>query len=239
MTDDGAAHAPRHGPLVPLAPDLWQVTAALGPLPRAMVVHRLPSGGLWLHSVVALDAPGRTALDALGPVEAIVVPNAFHRLDCGGYAARYPSARVYAPAAARAAVATKCRVDETCEDGLPRLGIAALTPRGTRPGELAYALRLADGGAALVVADLLFNVRDAPGGVSGFILKHVTDSVGPLKISRVFRLLALKDRVAYADWVASLAEIPDLRALSVAHGDPVTDDVAGALRAAATRIRGS
>lgn len=235
MADTWESHVGAHGPLVALADDLWQVTATNGPLDRNMVVWRTPEGGLWLHSVVALDPAGMAALEALGPVAWIVVPNRYHRMDCAVYAARYPAAKVLAPAAARAAVEEKTAVHATCEEALPSLGITIHPPAGAKPGELAYELPLATG-RALVVSDLLFNLREAPPGIRGFVLKYVTASIGPVHVSRVFRLLAMTDRAAYAGWVRGLADLPDLRVLCVGHGDPVTGDVAPQLRAAADRI---
>ena len=61
-------HVLPHGELTSLAEGLWQVTGSLKnqPLPRNMVVWRMPDGGLLLHSVVALDDAGMHALEALG-----------------------------------------------------------------------------------------------------------------------------------------------------------------------------
>lgn len=57
-----------------------------------MTVVRLASGGLFVHSPVALDAPLRAAVEALGPVTAIVAPSRFHHLYVGAWAEAYPDA---------------------------------------------------------------------------------------------------------------------------------------------------
>jgi len=63
-------------------------------------ILRLEDGGLLVHSPAppteALDA----ALDGLGPVRWLVVPNLFHHLAAPAAAARYPDAAVVGPAAA-------------------------------------------------------------------------------------------------------------------------------------------
>ena len=237
MGESFASHVRPHGPVAPVVDGVWVVTGKGPPLDRNMVIWRRPSGGLWLHSVVALDEARIAALDALGPVEYIVVPNAYHRMDCAVYAERYPKARVLAPSAAREAVAQKTQVHATCEETAAEVGLVAHAPDGTKPGELAYEIPAA-GGRVIVVSDLLFNILEPPKGFSGFILRWVTDSLGPLHISRVFRLLMLASRPRYADWVDAMAALPDLRALVVGHGEVVTGDVSSALRAAAARIRG-
>lgn len=61
-----------------------------------MTVVRLQSGGLWVHSPVALDAAARDAVDALGPVTAIVAPSRFHHLYVGEWASAYPGASLSA-----------------------------------------------------------------------------------------------------------------------------------------------
>jgi len=87
--------------LTALAPDLWVATRPLvlvtGDVGTRMTVVRLRDGGLWLHSPVRLDAPTRAALDALGPVRAVVAPNLMHHFFVADYAAAYPTARVFAP----------------------------------------------------------------------------------------------------------------------------------------------
>ena len=50
-------------------------------------------------------------LDALCPVEHIVVPNGFHRLDAPRYKTRYPKARVYCPPGARKKSEQRIAVD--------------------------------------------------------------------------------------------------------------------------------
>ena len=61
-----------------LASGLWVAERPLGnPLVEIgtrMTVIRLRDGGLFLHSPVKLDPELRAALDALGPVRAIVCP---------------------------------------------------------------------------------------------------------------------------------------------------------------------
>ena len=61
-----------------------------------MTVVRLADGGLFVHSPVALDAATRVAVDALGPVKAIVAPSLFHHLYVGEWASAFPNASLSA-----------------------------------------------------------------------------------------------------------------------------------------------
>ena len=55
-------------------------------------VVRLGDGGLFVHCPVALDAATRAAVDALGPVRAVVASSLFHHLYVGEWMRAYPSA---------------------------------------------------------------------------------------------------------------------------------------------------
>jgi len=82
-----------------LAEDLWEAEehAHLGlHVRRRMTIVRLASGGLWLHSPLAIDDALGAAIDALGPVEHIVAPNRFHHLFAAPAKARYPRAVLWA-----------------------------------------------------------------------------------------------------------------------------------------------
>jgi hypothetical protein len=60
-------------------------------------VVRLAGGALWVHSPCAPTDAVCAALDALGEVRWIVVPNRFHHLEAPATAARYPNALVVGP----------------------------------------------------------------------------------------------------------------------------------------------
>lgn len=56
------------------------------------VICRLPSGGLWVHSPVALDDMLRGRLEAIGPVKHIVSPNYEHVKYASQWIQAYPEA---------------------------------------------------------------------------------------------------------------------------------------------------
>lgn len=63
-------------------------------------VVRLAGDALWVHSPTAPTDEICSALDALGEVRWIVVPNKFHHLEAPATAARYPKAVVVGPKSA-------------------------------------------------------------------------------------------------------------------------------------------
>lgn len=228
-------HVQPHGPLTPLLPGVWQVegTMARNPLPRTMLVARLPDGRLWLHSVVALDEPTLAELTALGPVGWIVVPSGMHRLDAAVYAERFPEAQVLCPAAAQDKVAEVVAVHATCEAVLPALGFRLHQPDGLKADELIYELPLQGGGAALIFCDAVFHLPHQP-GFGGFLLR-VMGSSGFFGTTRVGRWF-MGEVAPWAAWLRAQSERTDVRLLSMAHGDPITEDCARHLREAADRL---
>jgi hypothetical protein len=231
-------HVFPHGRLALLAPGLWEVTGSLGrsPLPRNMQVWRAPCGGLLVHSAICLDAEGMERLDALGPVQWIVVPCPLHRADALPYRQRYSDAQVLCPSAARAKVEEVVAVDDVCERVLPELGITVHEPAGLKPFELHLVFPLEDGTKALVMTDALFNLgSQPPSGFGGLLLKWM-GSVGPLGMTRLGRRLLLEDRDQVQSYLEQLANIPSLSVLCVAHGEAVRAEVSSALREASDRL---
>lgn len=229
-------HVYPHGELIELIPGLWQVTGSLGrqAILRNMAVWRV-DGGLVIHSAVCLDEAGMAALEALGEPRVLVVPNGFHRADAPHYKARYPGLTVVAAPGTRARVEQVIPVDADAAEVLEPLGIGCMLPRGLKPLEYVFRVPSADGRHGLVITDALFNHPDVT-GIQGFVFKYLTASTGHFGISRLGRWLLLRERDAFAGFLRELADEPGLAAISVAHGDAITLDPAGALRGAADRV---
>ncbi len=228
-------HVLPHGPLQSLGPRLWYVVGKLkrGGMTRNMVVHKLASGGLLIHSAVALDDETLANLLKLGKPQILVVPCPIHRLDAGAWKEKFPTIQVLAPKAARAAVEKVVTVDGLCEDVLPNHAIACHAADGLKPFELCYEMDTGKG-KALVVTDMLFNLPHLS-GIDGMIMK-VIGSTGFFGMTFIGRRLMLKNRAAFKAWLIRMAETPQLAAICVGHGDMVTTQCAERLRSAASRL---
>ena len=204
------------------------------PLKRVMTVARLGSGDLVVHNPVALDASAMSAVDALGRVAYLVVPNGWHRLDLHAFHVRYPNAKVLAPPGSHEKVAAvePSVVDLTALPDDPNVSLSVVD--GTKGLEAVMTVKAQDGVSA-VFADAVFNMPHLQ-GVQGFVLRHVTGSSGGPRVSRVARLLLIKDKAAFAAHLERLAT-PDLRRVILAHHETITDDPAGALRRVAATVR--
>jgi hypothetical protein len=225
-----------HGRPEPLSDGVWWVKGSLAyPLHRNMIVLRLPTGELLLHSVVALDEAGMKALEALGKPTYAIVPSTAHAMDIGFYKARYPALKVLTPAMYREPIEKKVPLAGTVEDVLPQFGFKLHLVPGSRIPEYIYEWPLRSGGQMLMANDSLGSANSGhTEKLMGRILTRMTGAPGNrLGIARIYRMTMAKDLSALKRFVAGLAEIPDVRLVTVSHGDPVTQDAAAALRTAA------
>jgi hypothetical protein len=225
-----------HGPLERLAENLWRVEGALprGPLKRVMTVARRDDGKLLVHSAIALQPAAQAQLEALGELAFLVVPNGFHRLDAPRYKARYPALRVYCPRGSRARVAEVVQVDGAYED-YPRDSSTSLAyVDGVSDAEGLLHVRSQDG-ATLVLNDLVFDMPHEH-GLQGFVLRHVMDSSGGPRLSRLCRLFLVKDKAKLRVALQALADTPELVRIVVSHHQLIAERPAEILRTLATTV---
>ena len=90
-------------------------------------------------------------------------------------------------------------------------------------------------GVTIVLNDAVFNLPHGE-GFTGFIFRHVTQSSGGPRVSRVTRWFVVKDRKAFRAHLERLAETPDLRRVIVSHQDVIDVNPCGALRKAAATV---
>ncbi len=89
----------QHNGLRAIAQGLWETISPVRfvgiPMPARTVIARLGDGGLFVHSPGKLTEPTKAAIDALGPVRALIAPNRFHHMFVGQWQAAYPDAAVH------------------------------------------------------------------------------------------------------------------------------------------------
>lgn len=184
-----------------------------------MTVVRLSDGGLFVHCPVALDDATRRAVDALGPVRAVVAPSLFHHLYVGQWMKQYPDA-TFNPcpglAEKRPDLAWGSTLgDEAHDRWAADLDQLPLTARFER--EVVFFHRKT---RTMVCADALLNLSKHP--------------------SRVTRLVALlmantapgkgwMERIAVKDWKLGRKQVDrilawDIDGITLAHGDMVPHD---------------
>lgn len=225
-----------HGLPEQLSNGVWRVRGGLVfPLHRNMIVLRMPSGELLLHSAVAMDDAGLKALGELGRPAYVVAPHHQHAMDAPFYAERYPGLKVLTPTVHREAVAAKSPGTLAMEDVLPGLGFTLHATPASRVLEYVLEWPLPSGGRMLIVNDALgsSDMTDKSKLLGRYVLGALGTPHDRLGIARIYRLSNVKDLAAHKAFIEHLADIPDLRLLTVSHGEPVKGDVAAALRAAA------
>ena len=238
MTNDAWTAQP-HGPIEKLSENLWRIE---GPLPgmslrRQMVVARRSDGQLVIHSAIALEDGAMKEIEAWGTPAFLVVPGRFHRLDAPAFKRRYPSIKVYTPKGARKAVEEKVAVHGTYEDFPADDAVRLEMLHGVKDVEGAMIVRSADG-VSVVLNDAVFNISEKPNDPLGWLLLTLFGSAPGPRVSRLFKLVGVKDGAALRSDLERFAALPDLKRLIVAHGAVATGPGApAALRAAAGYLR--
>jgi hypothetical protein len=226
-----------HGPIERLEENLWCVTGTLQgmSLKRVMTLVRLGDGRVVVHSAVALDEVSMTEIEeGWGRPSVLLVPNAYHRLDAPAYLARYPDLEVYCPKGSRKKVEEVIKVDGDYDAFAGDASMEIEHLDGVRKAEGVMTVR-SSGGTTVVFNDAVFNMPHGR-GVAGFIFRHITGSTGGPRITRLFRMMAVKDKAALRAQLESLADTPDLVRVIVSHHRPITTEPAETLRRVAATL---
>lgn len=208
-----------HGALRQLAPGLHCVEGAFGrsPLGRRMTVITLPSGALALHSAIRMDEAGMAALDALGPVAAVIVPTTFHSTDAPWFAARYPAASLLAPRSSLPRLGkrlpTALPLDEGWSDDLAG-ALAWQQIEGARHHEAVF---FHAASRTLILTDLVFNLGAEFTGLSRLLLR-INGIYGRFGPSRLLRYGFVRDKAALLDSVRRM-EAWDYDRIVMSHGE--------------------
>jgi len=227
-----------HGPLEALAENLrWAWGSIPGmSLKRAMTVARLADGRLVIHNAIALEEPAMRELEAWGTPAILVVPNGGHRLDAKVFLDRYPSLRVVAPRGSKQRVEEVVKVDATYDEldlGDESVRFEALAGVGETEG--AMIVRSRDG-LTVVLNDAVFNM-DRKRDPLGFFFTTLLGSAPGPRVSRLAKLVFIKDKKALRRDLERFAALPELTRLIVAHEKVAHGaDAAAALRRAATYL---
>jgi hypothetical protein len=206
-----------HEPIVKLADNLLWARGSLPgmSLKRTMVVVKLASGELVIHNGIALDDAGMRELEAFGKPAWLVVPNGGHRLDAPAYKKRYPALRVITPKGSRTPVEQVLKVDGTYEDFPADDTVRFEALHGVEDGEGAMIVRSSDG-TSVVLNDCMFNM-DTKKDVLGYLFTTILGSAPGPRVSRLAKLLFIKDKKALRADFERLAELPNLTRVIVAH----------------------
>lgn len=193
-----------------------------------MTIVRLESGGLFVHSPVALDGVTREAVDALGPVVAIVAPCLFHHLYISEWTKAYPKATVAAcPGLEKKradiswsrVLGDDVPVDAEWRGELEQVFFSALPIQN----EVVFFHRKS---RTLVTSDVIFNLAAHASAFTravSFMIGH--REAGPTLLER----LMIRDRDAARDQIGRMVAWEPER-IVLAHGEIVRANGAAVLR---------
>jgi hypothetical protein len=226
-----------HEPLQKLTENLWWVRGSIPrmSLKRVMAIARLEDGSLVIHNGIALEEPLMKEIEAWGTPRYLIVPNGGHRLDAPAYKRRYPALSVFTPKGSRTRVEDVVEVAGTYEDFPKSDALRFQTLAGVAEAEGAMLVRSSDG-VTVVLNDAVFNM-DRKRDPLGFFFTTLFGSAPGPRVSRLAKLIYVKDKKALRADLEKLAGTPDLQRLIVAHEKIASGpDAADALRRAATYL---
>jgi len=208
-----------------LASSLWVIDhplQAMGlDLGARTTIVRLASGGLWMHSPGPLDQHLVSEINALGPVQALIAPNAMHHLYLARNVHAFPEAKVYISPALPPKL-TESFPYELLSDTAPEMWRQDIAQQiiGGLP-KLQEVVFFHSASRALLITDLAFNIRNSKSWFTRFFMRcnGGYNRFGP---TRIFRSL-VKDREALR---LSLNRVQtwDFDRIIVTHGDVLESD---------------
>lgn len=225
-----------HGPLEKLSERLWRVEGDVPgiPMKRVMTIAKRADGSMIVHNAMALGDKEMAEIEALGPIQTLVVPNGYHRLDAKIFHDRYPSAQVLCPDGATKKVQEAVPVGGGYAQLPPDGAVELATLDGTKDREGVMIVRDNDG-TSLVFNDAVFNMPHLD-GFTGFVLKRITKSTGGPRVSNLMKWVVVADKKAFRSHLERLADVPDLRRIVVSHHIVIDREPAATLRDVAARV---
>jgi hypothetical protein len=176
-----------------------------------------------------------TELEKHGKLRAIVAPNAFHTMGIAPWKARFPDVPVFAPQGGIARVEKQSKVSgiRPIAEASSLLGgkVEMIEMPHFKQGEILVRWPI-EGGYAWYVTDILFNMPELPKGPFGYVMKWSRSAPG-LRRNWLSGIFALKDKRAFAPWLAAEAEKTPPKLVIACHGDLARlSDPAAEIRAA-------
>jgi hypothetical protein len=196
-----------------------------------MTVLRSDDGGVFLHSPVPIDAPTRAAIEALGPVRAIIAPSNCHHLFVAQAQQAFPSAPTYGVKGV-GAKRPDLRLDALIGPEPPALWAGQMDQVliGNRiMHEVDFLHRASH---TLVVTDLIENFQDATPGTNRMLratirllgMWGVPNPAPELRWFTLHRKAAREELETMLSW--------EFDRIVLAHGEPILHEPKAAIRKA-------
>jgi hypothetical protein len=227
---------PVHGasqPLVPFGEGVWLGTSPVSivgmKLASTMAVVGLVDGGVLVYSPVSLTPERRAAVEALGPVRHLYVPNTFHHRWVGDWAAAFPQALVHAPRGL-AKKRKDLRIDRAHGDAADPAFAQSFDEVPIQGFRLQEAVLIHRASRTLFAADLVHNVG-RPTQRWAIVYTRLMGFYDRVALSGALRATAFDDKAAARRNLDAVLALPFDR-LVVGHGAPLPSGGREALAAA-------
>lgn len=206
------------------------------PFRRRMTVVRLEDHTVAIHSAVRMKDADLKAVEQLGDIRFIVVPNAFHSSEAKFYADRYPGAKVYVPEASFKKLSKSMPFIGTLEKDWPLEKELPCVSIQSGCQENVFFHRLSK---TLILTDFMFNLKpeDFKTALERTVLGEWNGMLNGLGPSRLAKWVFFRDKVALAEAMRKVREF-DFDRLIVSHGSNISTGAKKPFFDAVTRVFG-
>ncbi len=214
--------------LKPFGTNIWSVEQPSNfigvPLGLRMTVIRLANRQLALHSVIPCSEETERAIQSLGEVRYLIVPNREHTRFINEWQQRYPDAQLYLPTATplKQQSSPQCTRLPLKHDNLHCLPINGLP----RLQEFAF---FHPESQTLILTDLAFNLGGEM-SLWGKTFLQLNGAYNRFTPSRILKSW-IKDNEAFRSSIQQLTQW-DFEQIIIAHGEPIVDNAKHAFRQA-------
>jgi hypothetical protein len=162
-------------------------------------------------------------LAAFGEVKMLVGSNAFHYLGLPPWKARFPAAKIFAPAQSIARIEKKSGltgIEPLAKAGVVTRNVELVDMPHYKTGEV---LVRVSGGARPIwyVTDVLFNMPKLPPNPIFKMLFKLTDSAPGLKMNGIAAMFMVKDKPSLKQWLLGQVTTSPPSRVIFAHGDTI------------------
>lgn len=195
-------------------------TYSFGPGTANALALAVPGGVIVVSPPCNPPESAFTELAEHGPVKALVAPNAFHNMGLAAWRARFPEARLFAPAQSIARVEKQAKlsgvrpVAEMADILGDRIELVDMPHYKT--GEALVRWRT-EGGWAWYVTDVMMNFPEVPKGIFGTICRWTKSAPG-LRRNAISGTFATRDKRALYAWLNEQADRTPPGVVVVCHG---------------------
>ena len=192
----------------------------------------MSSGDLLFFNAIPLEDEILEEVRAWGRPAHLVVPHHQHMIDAHAFREKL-GLKLFGPKECEREICARAELEGTLEAIPADANVTVQAVPGVKLGEPAIIVRSGGGTrTSLLFGDV---IQNNPKSSTKFVFRMMGFAGGP-KVVPVFKMMFMKDKPRMKDQLVAWSELPGLTRLVPCHGEIVSTEASGALRAAADAV---